>query len=159
MSRRDEYHQVANSVPFDPANCDAIDSENVQDAIDELCQEVAISASPGFTWGKSGNVTNAWLLNDTVPSNNTGRVIFLNGPTLETVFVSNEVAGTFDVEIYEHDGTTFTLITTVNIVAARVATFSIASLTLTKDKELAVKVVNGNAKNPVVGVLLAGTIP
>ena len=44
----------------------------------------------------------------------------------ETVFVTNENSNTFDLEIFEHDGTTFTLITTVSLVAPRRATFSIA---------------------------------
>jgi hypothetical protein len=157
--KRDSYTPVAEQIPFDPDNCDVIDSENVQDAIDELCNEVITSASPGFTWGDSGNVTsNSWLLNDTVPSNKAGRLIYLTNPALETVFVTNQNINTFDLEVYEHDGTTFTLITTVSVVAARSGTFPVSSLALTSGKELAVKLVNGSGKNVVVGIQLSGTI-
>lgn len=154
-----ELPPIAEDVEFDPSNCEALTTDNVQEAIDELCNVVAVSASPGFTWGKSGNVSsNTWLLNDTVPSNKTGRVVFLNSATLEKVFVSNENVNTFDLEIYEHDGTTFTLITTVSIVAQRAQSFTIASLALTANKELAVKLVNGSGKNVVCGCLLSGSL-
>ena len=97
------------------------------------------------------------MLNDTVPSNKAGRRIFLIDATLESVFVSSEDVDTFDLEIFEHDGTTFTLITTVSVVAARGGEFTVASLSLTTSKELAIKLVNGSAKNPVVGCILKGT--
>jgi hypothetical protein len=157
-SGRDEFERHAIETPFDPANCDIIDGENVQDAIEDLCQQANTSASPGFTWGSSGNVTaNSWLLNDTVPSNKSGRAIFIADATLEAVFVRCELAATFDIEIYEHDGVTYTLVTTVNIVATRGGDFPIASLALTNGKELALKLVNGSAKNVVAGCVLRGT--
>ena len=156
--KRDDFAPVAEGVHFDPTNCDNIVSEEVQGVIEELCDQQDTSASPGFTWGKSGNVAaNTWLLNDTVPSNKSGRAIFIADATLEAVFVRCELATTFDLEIFEHDGTTFTLITTVNIVASRGADFTISSLSLTNGKELAIKLVNGSAKNPVVGCVLKGS--
>jgi hypothetical protein len=148
--------EVAESIPFDNSTNGFV-SEDVQAAIEEINNTVDTSASPGFTWGSSGNTTsNTWLLNDSVPSNKAGRRIFLNNATLEAVFISCENPATFDVEVYEHDGTTFTLITTVNVVAARGGEFPIASLPLTTGKELAVKLVNGSAKNPVAGCVLNG---
>ena len=158
--KRDSYTPVAEQVYFNPDSCDSIDSENVQGAIEELCNEVATSASPGFTWGRSGNTPgNTWLLNESVPSDKTGRVIFLTSAKLEAIFVSNEIVSTFDIEIYEHDGTTYTLITTISVVSLRSAIFNTGSLSLTSGKELAMKLVNGSAKNIVIGAILSGSLP
>lgn len=157
MTRRDEFIQVAETVPFDNST-NGFMSEDVQAAIEELANTVDTSASPGFTWGGSGNITsNSWLINDSVPSNKAGRSIFLTNATLEYVFVRCEIAATFDIEVYEHDGATFTLITTVSIVASRAGDFPIASLPLTTGKELAMKLSTGSAKNPVVGCVLRGS--
>lgn len=157
MSRRDEFVQHAKGTPFDNST-NGFASEDVQAAIEELSNIVDTSASPGFTWGASGNITSgSWLINDTVPSNKAGRSIFLSSATLEFVFVRCELASTFNIEVYEHDGTTFTLITTVIITAARTGDFPIASLPLTTGKELAMKLSTGSAKNPVVGCVLKGS--
>lgn len=157
MSRRDDFRDIAKSVPFDNATNGFV-STDVQAAIEEVSNKVDTSASPGFTWGSSGNVTSGtWLLNDTVPSNKSGRAIFLTGATLEHIFVRCELAATFDIKIYEHNGATYTLITTVSIVAARAGDFAIASLPLTTGKELAMQLANGSAKNPVVGCVLKGS--
>lgn len=156
-ARRDEFTPVAETIPFDNSTNGFV-SEDVQAAIEEVANEVDTSASPGFTWGSSGNVTSgSWLLNDTVPSNKAGRSIFLTTATLEYVFVRCELASTFDIKVYEHDGTTYTLITTVSIAAARSGDFVIASLPLTTGKELAMQLANGSAKNPVVGCVLKGS--
>lgn len=157
-SGRDNFTPAAEQVPFDNETNGFI-SEDTQAAIEEVKSALLVSASPGFTWGKSGNTTsNSWLLNDSVPSNKAGRAIFVINPTLESVFIRCESPATFDIEIYEHDGTTFTLITTVNIIAARGGNFNIASLPLTSGKELALKLVNGSAKNPVAGCIIKGNI-
>lgn len=157
MSRRDHFGPIAEAVPFDN-DTNGFIADDVQAAIEEIANNVATTASPGFTWGKGGNVSaNAWLLNDSVPSNKAGRRVFVSDATLEAVFVSSEEIDTFDIEVYEHDGTTYTLITTVNIVAQRGAEFIIASLPLTTGKELALKIVNGSAKNPVAGAVIKGT--
>jgi hypothetical protein len=151
---------VAKVVPFDNTTPGAagLISTDVQSAIEEIRTEAEDSASPGFTWGSSGNTTSgSWLINDSVPSNKAGRAIFLNNATLEYVFVRCELAATFNLDFYEHDGITFTLITTVSIVAARGGAFPIASLPLTTGKELAVQLSGGSAKNPVVGCILKGT--
>lgn len=132
--------------------------EYQEDLSDSIQDQIDASASPGFTWGDSGNiVSGSWLLNDTVPSNKAGRRIFLDSATLEAVFATNENISTFDLAVYEHDGTTYTLITTVSIVAARGAEFNIASLPLTTGKELAIQVSSGSCKNVTVGCVLKGT--
>lgn len=163
MAGRDEFKPVAFDTYFDPNNdpdCN-LTQETVQEAIEELCNNTSASASPGFTWGKSGAVSNSWLLNDSVPSNLAGRNFSLNSGLLTQVAVSNENINTFDVEIYEHDGTTFTLLATVSIVAARSGVFDdtdFGTVNITQGKELATKIVNGSSKNPVVACILSGTI-
>lgn len=156
-SGRDDFERHALETPFDN-DTNGFVSEEVQGAIEEIANTVSTTASPGFTWGKGGNVAaNTWLLNDSVPSNKAGRRIFVSNATLEALFVSSENVDTYDVEVYEHNGTTYTLITTVSVVAQRGAEFTIASLPLTTGYELALKVVNGSAKNPVAGAVIKGS--
>lgn len=148
-------------VPYDPDyNSEStLTSETTQEAIDELEERVAVSASPGFTWGKGGNTTSGtWLLNDNVPSNKAGRIVFLSSATLEKIYFTSRQSSTFDLEVYEHDGTSYTLVYTANVVASRSATFDASSTSLTTGKELAIKVANGSVKNPVVGVLIKGSL-
>lgn len=117
---------------------------------------LGVSASPGFTWGKSGNVTtNRYLDNDGVPSNRTGRYVFFSNPVLRTVLISNEGVNTFDVTIQQHDGTTFTDVATVSVNAAR-AKAETVNVALTAGQEIAIKITSGSCKNPVVGLVLDG---
>jgi len=151
----------ARSLSFTKSISD-LESTNVRDAIEELATELKLSASPGFTWGMSGTVRNQWILNDTVPSNRTGRTFpFYNG-TLEQISVSNEVPNTFDVLVYEHDGTTYTLLTTVNMVTQRSGNFIVTGINVTRGKELAVYIASATgsdkATNPVVSLILGGSI-
>ena len=160
-TRRGTPTQVASSVPFDKDNapeCEFV-SDNVQSVIEELCSRSSASASPGFTWGASGNTTpNSWLLNDTVPSNRTGRNFALYNGELVTISVSNDGINTFDIEVYEHDGTTFTLLATISVVAARTAEQTFTGVNITRGKELAIKQTVGSSKNPVVQVIAKGTL-
>lgn len=150
------------TVPFDPDNdpdC-SLTSETTQEAIEELCRFTAISASPGFTWGRSGNVTSgAWLLNDTVPSNLTGRNVFLYNAVIEMVYTTNEITNTYNLSIYEHDGTVYTLLTTISLVSAKsVEVYLVPSVNVTKGKELAARVTSGSGKNITAGILMRGTL-
>jgi hypothetical protein len=161
--KRDAYSQVAESVPFDPTVSPSgnLTSDSVQGAIDELANRVAVSASPGFTWGRSGTVTaNTWLSNDSVPSNTSGRTIFLNNATIEKIYVANEDPTILTLEFYHHDGseTNLTLIGQVTTTATRTNTFTV-SYSVPTGKQLAVKIKAGSnaAKNIVVGALLRGS--
>jgi hypothetical protein len=159
--KRDTYVPVAEQVYFDPDNCDDINQENVQGAIEDLCGASAVSASPGFTWGKSGNVANnTWLLNESVPSNKAGRTVILNSPIITKIFSASEDADTYDLEVYEHEGdeTNLTLLTTLSVVASRTGDSGTVSVAVTSGRQLAVKLVNGSGKNVVVGTILKGTI-
>jgi hypothetical protein len=121
-------------------------------------QRMSVSASPGFTWGRSGNVSSgAWLQNDTVPSNVTGRHIFLHNAYIKKVFISNETVNTFNIGIYEHDGTTYTLLYTSIVTGLRKFDESI-NIAITYNKELAMYVSSGSCKNIVCGLLIAGNL-
>jgi hypothetical protein len=113
------------------------------------------SASPGFTWGNSGTVNNAYLLNDTVPSNKSGRLSSVTG-TMVVVFVALEIATTVTVEIQRNVLGVFTTIASVNMVASRKATFPV-SVAITENDELSC-FINGSCKSPVVGIVIQGTL-
>lgn len=114
-------------------------------------------ASPGFSFGRSGNVTSgAYLLNESVPSNVTGRPIDLDNGRITQVTISNESANTFTIELEEHDGTTYTSLGTFSVTAARSASYSSLNITLSPGKEMAAKVSAGSAKNVIVTVYVKG---
>lgn len=150
------------SVPVetdtDRANGIPDEFDNIQLALEWIVDRVAISASPGFTWGKSGNITpNTWLLNDTVPSNLTGRNIFLHNAQIEVVYTSNQSVSTYDLSIYEHDGSTYTLLLTISVVAARGVEVELSTpISVTNGLELAARITSGSAKNPTCGLLMVG---
>jgi len=152
---------VAGSVPYDDAAVlPLLNADDVQAAIDALKNKIATAASPGFTWGRSGNVNkNAWLQNDTVPSNTAGRLIGLGSAKLERAFLANENVSTYSLEIYEHDGVTFTLLATVTNTAARTSFVDfIPPISVTTGRMLGVKVSSGSGKNMVFGLVLSGVV-
>ena len=105
-------------------------------------------ASPGFAFGRSGNVTaGAYLSNETVPSNLTGIPIELVNGRITGLVVRNQDSNTFDVEIEEHDGTTFTSLGIFSVTASRGDNFFSLDIEITIGKELAAKVSSGSAKN------------
>ena len=120
---------------------------------------VSVSASPGFTWGRSGNISSgSWLLNDSVPSNNTGRNFPLYNGELIQISVSNDDVNTFTIGFYQHDKTTYTQLATASIVAGQRGVFNYTGVLITQNLELAVKIESGSCKNPVVQIIAKGTI-
>lgn len=139
----------AAAIPTDTGN-------SVQDELNTL-DAVAL---PGFDFGRSGNAAaNSWLLNNAVPSNLVGIPVGMSSAFITEVWVGSENVDTYDIEIYEHEGDeiNLTLLTTVNIVALRTATFSV-NVAITTGRQMAVRIVNGNAKNPKVYVLVKGSV-
>jgi len=147
-SRRGSPTQVASSIPTESG-------ESVQYELNQ----VATSASPGFSFGKASNVNSGtWLQCETVPSNKAGRFVYINNAVVETIFISNENIATFDVEIYHHegDGVNLTLIDTVSITSARGGSFTVGQSVPT-NKQLALKLSSGSARNIVCGLELSGS--
>jgi hypothetical protein len=150
MARRDEFIQVSKTVPFDNSTNGFV-STNAQAAIEEIKALLNVSASPGFTWGNSGTVANAYLLNDTVPSNKSGRLVPITG-NITTIFVALELATIAAIEIRRNVLGVFTTIATVNMVASRKSTFTV-SVPVSFNDELSCYV-NGTCKSPVIGIVI-----
>jgi hypothetical protein len=122
-------------------------------------QKVGVSASPGFTWGRSGNApTGAYLSNDSVPSNVAGRKVPVSTGVITTIFIDSEELSTFDISVFKHPSP-FTILATVSVVAAKGGTFPIAlPPTVTNADILGTQVTSGSCKNPVVGIIIRGTL-
>lgn len=150
--------QVAKSIFFNNTGTD-IQASNVEDAIKELNDNAAVSASPGFTWGKNGGVsTNTWLTNNEVSSNRTGRTTaLLQNPKIVTIFSGSSSLDTYDLSIYEHEGNeiNLTLLITVSVSLSRSGVFEV-DVPVTSGRQLATRVTSGSAQNLVVGVVLNG---
>jgi len=155
---------VSKAIPYDDTiQGPASGTSDVQAMLDYLKNQVAVSASPGFTWGRSGNVNvNTWLLNDSVPSNLSGRTIFLNSASIIRVFVANQdAAAGIIIEFYTHDGDSvnLTLLGSVTTAAARSNTFTVAwPIALNKQVALKVSGTSAAGKNLVVGCLIKGSL-
>ena len=132
--------------------------------IEELVQQVfGSSASPGFTWGRSGATpADTWLLNDSVPSNKSGRTVFLTSALIKKVFIANEDAVILSVDVYYHEGNEvgLTLLGTVTTAAARTNEFNVA-FSVPQGKQIALKISAASAnaaKNIVAGILMSGNL-
>jgi len=164
MSLRDYFVQVAESTPYDDTlESPLTSSDDVQAIIDYLKNKVATSASPGFTWSRSGNIPNsAWLLNDSVPSILSGRLIFLNNAEIKKVFIANQNAVILTIGIYSHDGdgNNITLLGTVTTAAQRSSTFTV-TYPVALNKQIAIQLEASSANagtNIVVGCLIKGDL-
>lgn len=146
---------VAKSIPFDNSTNGFI-SEDTQSAI----EEIASSTSPGFTWGRSGNIpSGTWLLNDSVPSNKAGRTIVLTSAKIVKIFTASEELDTYNLDIYSHDGNeiNLTLVTTLIVTSSRTGDSGAVSISVPFRKQLATKVSSGSAKNLIVGIIMQGS--
>jgi len=153
-TRRGSPTEVAESVPFDNAT-NGFTSDNVQGAI----EEIGASASPGFTWGRSGiSGSGTYLLNDAVPSNKAGRTIVLGASKIVKIFSATEDVDTYTLEIYSHDGdeVNLTLLTTLTVTASRTGNSGTISVSVPANKQLAARIGTGSAKNIVAGIVMQG---
>lgn len=148
----------ASEIPTDYVSGVPEDIDQVQEFLEYLVNNVAISASPGFTWGRSGNApTSTYLLNDSVPSNVVGRIVPISTGVIAQVFVASENADTWVLAIEKRSGVTFTEIGSVTMTAQRTITQAV-SISVSLGDELALKVKSGSCKNPVVGLIIKGSI-
>lgn len=145
-------------IPFDNTGS-PLTSTEVGPAIRELTNKVITSASPGFSFGRSGNATSGtWLACETVPSNLSGRFVYIANAMIKSVFVANEEISTFNVSVFYHNGggTGMTLVGTVSLSGVYGDAFSV-SWTVPTGAYLAMQVTGGSAKNIVAGLELSGT--
>jgi hypothetical protein len=157
---RDQYTAVAGSVPFDNST-NGFASEDVQAAIEEVNNEILTSASPGFSYGRTGVCSGGTYLQcETVPSNVSGRWVYINSAEVKRVFVSNELSTTYTLDITYHDGNGVgeILLGSVTVTAAKGNGFSV-SWPVPTNKQIAVRVAATTANSPkniVVGLELRG---
>ena len=91
---------VAKSIPFDNTT-NGFTSIDSQGAIEELRALQTTSSSPGFSFGRSGTTNSGTFLQcETVPSNISGRWVYINNAYVKRVFVSNELTTTYKIEAY-----------------------------------------------------------
>lgn len=154
----EELALKAINIPYDPT-VSGLDATDVKSGIDEIANTVSSSASPGFSYGRASNVNSGTYLNvEGVPSNKAGRWVYINNAVVTRIFVSNEQSSTFSIEVLSHDGNgiNLTSLGTVTIVAAYGDSF-IVNWPVATDKQLAIKLSAGSARNVVAGLELQGT--
>lgn len=136
---------------------------NVQDAIDELANDIATGASPGLTFGRAGVVgPGTYLQCETVPSNVSGRWVYINSAFVVRVFVSNETSGPYTLQVYYHDGNGVgeTSLGTVTVASGLGGVFSV-NWAVPINKQISVKVATtsvNSVKNIVCGLELTGSL-
>ena len=101
LEYNEEYALEAETIPFDNSGT-GFQAETVQEAL----TEVGASASPGFSFGKSGLLYDGDWLNRAgdVPTNRTGVTIGIDNPVVYQIACSNRAIDTYTITIYEHDG-------------------------------------------------------
>lgn len=151
MSRIDK-NEVARSIPFDNENNGFV-STDVQGAI----EEIGASASPGFSFGRSGT-SNAgtYLQVDSVPSNQSGRIVPLTSGFITDIFISCSANATCTVQIQKRVGNTFTTVYTETLNNVRKQTSSITGVPVSLGDELCCRIGSGSASNIVVGIIIRG---
>lgn len=150
--------QVAKAIPFDDTVCN-LGVDNVQDAVDELCEKVATSASPGYAFGREGvQNAGAWLIAVETATNKRGIPFGLSNGSIEKVTISTEnIPAAFTIQIYYHDGNLSgqTLIGSVTTTATASTEDFIVSMPVAKDHQIAVLIsAVGISKPKNVGVFL-----
>jgi len=154
-----KFSPHSESVPFEPEDSGLV-SDLTGPAIRELSDRVDTSASPGFTWGRSGNVPPGSYLNqEGVPSNTTGRLVPLTSGYIATIFAACEEPTTATIEIQRRDGSTFTAIASVTLTAERKRTVNLVegASPVSLNDELAAFVSSGSVKNPGIGIVIKGS--
>lgn len=153
---------VAKSVPFDNSTNGFVASDT-QAAIEEVRNAVITSASPGFSFGRTGvSSGGTYLQNETVPSNVSGRWVYINSAAVTKVFIANEIVTTFTIEATYHDGNGASEVSlgTVTVTSAKGGAFSV-NWPVPSGKQIAMKVSPSTANSPkniVVGLQLSGSL-
>jgi len=160
MARRDEFIQVAQTVPYDNTTS-GIPETDVQGAIDYAISTGVASATPSYTFTRSGNIPeNTFLYNGTVPSNRTGVPVMTLGAKIERMAVGTEDLNSYTVNIYTHNGDeiNLALVHTQVVSSTRSAQYSVPSIDIPIGKQVAISITNGSAKNISVSLIIKGTI-
>ena len=131
--------------------------------IEETIFQVFVNSSKPNQWfTKTGNViSGAYLNNGGIPSNVVGLPFGLNNGQLIKVWIGKEDASDLNLGIYTHDGdeVNLTLIHTVSMLIAdgRTKSFDVSGVSIAKDKQIAIKITSGTAKNIKSYIITTGT--
>ena len=129
-------------------------------------KSVASSVSPGYGFGRSGNVgSNTYLLDKGVPSNITGTPFGLDNGVILAIWCGSQNKDTYVIEVYEHEGDSInlTILASVTVTATRVLNAKpgdpefTPSNSPTNGRQIACRVSSGSAKELKVTVFLGGT--
>ena len=129
--------------------------------IEELIrQRAGTSASPGFTWGRSGNSPDGtYLLHQGVPCNISAIPMALRKGVVTTLYFEQEDPLGFDFHLFSKPAP-FTTIFQHTFAAA---TFGVYIIPVDQRpyvdnlNRLGVQILNGTAKNIIAGILAIGT--
>jgi hypothetical protein len=127
----------------------------------------SLSASPGFSYGRAGNVATNTFLNRPggTPSNNTGVNFGLLNGSLDVIATGTRTSDTYELTIYQHDGN-FASPTTIAVVTVTALTKAVLVKdidftqvsAMTKNRQIAVEVSSGSANNIGVDLQLSGDV-
>ena len=135
---------------------------DLEDGVANVRSSVARSSSPGYTWGRMGDLSDlTWLfITGSVPSNKAGLPFGLVNGGIEEISVANEIVGNFVVGLYEHegDGVNLTQLGTVEMINQRVGTFTV-DFPVTQGRQLAARVESGAARNLGIFAVIRGDAP
>lgn len=113
----------------------------------------------GVIFNRAGNVSNAYLSIGTVPCNDTGFPV--KQTNAEITYTAVQVSGiyTFDVTIYEWNGTTETTLLTISVTSSNSGDYTpITPIDITQNNELRAKITSGSCKDPIVQVFFSGEL-
>lgn len=109
--------------------------------------------APAFTLARQGAISSGtWLLNSGVPSNLTGIRTFTVS-NLTRVFVESSSVGTYEVTVYEHNHSVYTVLAVITVTASYGNEITV-DIPLTLGQSIAARVTSGTATDPVVGLIL-----
>ena len=151
---------------FDPMATDLV-SLFTGPAIRELANRVTASASPGFGWGAPGSIgAGSYLLNDSIESNKSGRLVPFNGYVDRFFFIESKKTGTRTLELVKRTtpGTgSYSAIAEVQATGTTAfgnadfpAPPTVGSVAVSLNEELAVRVKSGSAdlQDVIAGVII-----
>jgi len=151
----------AENLFVDNSNLEEFEGDSQQEFNEYVSNNVGSSASPGFSFGRSGNATaGSWLLRTGgVPSNKTGIPVAILNAKIVLLIVSNENVSSFDITVYEHEGDSIGLtpLVTRSVIASR-TDFFVLDVSASIGKQLAVQITHGSAKNLGVDLQLKGEV-
>jgi hypothetical protein len=122
------------------------------------------SVSPGFLFSRTGNSrNNDWFKAGENFSNVTGWPFGLNLGQITGIWVGCQNPSTFDISIYEHQGSevNLTLLTTVSVTVATTNAFfypsDFGNIGITQGYQMAARVTSGNLREGKVILFAQGT--